>query len=274
MFVALSWDQTINWTKTFQVSPVVPNKTTAAKASWNVIATEYQIRSGDQLLSWRIATLSGRTITISPVSQNSGQYCYSTDGKTLICDKDLSWSIQQIFEWDTWWKLRFKKIIIENFTWTLMTGTNNMLCVKSGDILNCNTDPSSLWDPINIEWEDGQRCTYVCTLKDGDWKTCLEWKIECHQPAPSCEWECTGWSGITISWNTNRYCYKVNDTTIKCDLNSWTLATLQDLEGLSWNVYSQWTHFEFWNPNWNYSSNPWPTTQWNTSYSNFQPSNE
>lgn len=124
-------------------------KTTAARASWNVIATEYQVRSGDQLLSWRIATLSGRTITINPVSQNSGQYCYSTDGKTLICDKDLDWT------------------------------------------------------PINIEWEDGQRCTYVCTEYDEkEEKKCLEWHIKCLQPAPSCDWECTGGSGVTVSWVT------------------------------------------------------------------------
>ena len=127
-----------------------PVKTTVARASWNVIATEYQIRSGDQLLSWRIATLSGRTITITQ-TWNSGQYCYSTDGKTLICDKDLSWSIQQIFEWNTL-NQRFKRKIINIFTGTIMTGTNNMLCVKSGDILNCNTDPNSLWDPI--KWEN------------------------------------------------------------------------------------------------------------------------
>lgn len=172
MFVALSWDQTINWTKTFQISPVVPNKTTAARASWNVIATEYQIRSGDQLLSWRIAALSGNTIVINPKSQNSGQYCYSTDGKTLICNKDLSWSIQQIFEWDTW-KLRFKKIIIENFTWTIMTGTNDFICVKSGDMIDCNINPDDLWgwSWINVEWTPNHRCSYQCE----GWTLTVNW---------------------------------------------------------------------------------------------------
>ena len=156
-------------------------KTTAARASWNVIATEYQVRSGDQLLSWRIATLSGRTITINPVSQNSGQYCYSTDGKTLICDKDFNWT------------------------------------------------------PINIEWEDGQRCTYVCTEYDEkEGKKCLEWHIECHQSAPSCEWECTGGSGVTVSWVTlGWYCRYVTQELL--DMLDSDKATFFDL----WSITTE-----------------------------------
>ena len=38
-------DQTINWTKTFIISPVVPNKTTIATDSGTAIATEYQVRT-------------------------------------------------------------------------------------------------------------------------------------------------------------------------------------------------------------------------------------
>lgn len=151
MFVALSWDQTINWTKTFQVSPVVPDKTTAAKASWNVIATEYQIRSGDQLLSWRIAALSGRTITINPVSQNSGQYCYSTDWKNLICNKDLSWAITNIFESNSR-KNYFKKIIINNFTGTIMTWNNGQLCYKNGDMIECKINSGVFLTGWSLAW--------------------------------------------------------------------------------------------------------------------------
>lgn len=152
---------------------------------------------------------SGNTITISPTSTNSGQYCYSTDWKTLVCNNTLTWAIINMFSdentYNTYFSWLFKRIIIRNFTWTLMTGTNGMICVKDGDKINCNTNPSTLscWTPIDIQWEDGQRCTYVCDKYDEqEGKKCLEWHIECYQSAPSCDWECTGWSGVTVSWVT------------------------------------------------------------------------
>ena len=46
-----SWNQTINWTKTFGTSPVVPSKTTAAKNSWTVIATEAQVYKKQDTIS-------------------------------------------------------------------------------------------------------------------------------------------------------------------------------------------------------------------------------
>lgn len=42
--VKKSWNQTIDWTKTFSTSPVVPSKTTDATNSWTAIATEAQVK--------------------------------------------------------------------------------------------------------------------------------------------------------------------------------------------------------------------------------------
>ena len=58
-----------------------------------------------------------------------------------------------------------------------MTWTDDMLCVKSGDILNCNINPNSLWwgSPISIQWTSWSRCTYNCadggltTIKRNCW---------------------------------------------------------------------------------------------------------
>jgi len=50
-------------------------------------------------------------------------------------------------------------------------------------------------------------------------------------------WGTDATSNITISWTTNYYCYKVNDTKINCNLDSGTLATKNDLEWLSSNIY-------------------------------------
>ena len=41
--VKLTWNQTINWTKTFGTSPIVPSKTSAVTNSWTAITTEAQV---------------------------------------------------------------------------------------------------------------------------------------------------------------------------------------------------------------------------------------
>ena len=46
--VKLSWNQTINWTKTFWTSPVVPSKSTDATNTWTAIATEAQVYNVQQ----------------------------------------------------------------------------------------------------------------------------------------------------------------------------------------------------------------------------------
>ena len=53
--VKLSWNQTINWTKTFGTSPVVPSKTAAATNTWTAIATEAQVK----LVADDVATING-----------------------------------------------------------------------------------------------------------------------------------------------------------------------------------------------------------------------
>lgn len=55
--VKLTWNQTINWTKTFWTSPVVPSKTTAATNTWTDIATEAQVYNVAQdvaTINWKI----------------------------------------------------------------------------------------------------------------------------------------------------------------------------------------------------------------------------
>ena len=48
--VKLSWNQTINWTKTFWTSPVVPSKTTDATNDWTAIATEAQVYKKSEIV--------------------------------------------------------------------------------------------------------------------------------------------------------------------------------------------------------------------------------
>ena len=57
--VKLSWNQTINWTKTFWTSPVVPSKTTDATNTGTAIATEaqvYTVADAVSTINWKISS--------------------------------------------------------------------------------------------------------------------------------------------------------------------------------------------------------------------------
>jgi hypothetical protein len=71
-YVDTSSNQTINWTKTFWTSPVVPSKTTAATNTWTAIATEAQVyKKQDSLTlpstptSWHLVTWGANNKTLA-----------------------------------------------------------------------------------------------------------------------------------------------------------------------------------------------------------------
>lgn len=57
--VQTSWNQTINWTKTYTTSPVVPNKTSTATNTGTAIATEaqvYTVADAVSTINWKISS--------------------------------------------------------------------------------------------------------------------------------------------------------------------------------------------------------------------------
>ena len=57
--VQTSWNQTINWTKTYTTSPVVPNKTSTAPNTGTAIATEaqvYTVADAVSTINWKISS--------------------------------------------------------------------------------------------------------------------------------------------------------------------------------------------------------------------------
>jgi len=62
--VKLTWNQTINWKKTFWTSPAVPSKTTSAANTWTAIATEAQVyKKQDKLTSGtNIKTINNQSL--------------------------------------------------------------------------------------------------------------------------------------------------------------------------------------------------------------------
>ena len=86
-YVKTSWNQTIDWTKTFSTSPVVPSKTTAATNTWTAIATEAQVYKKQDTISdlaiirsWASAgaTALQPNANISSLTNDSGYLTSST----------------------------------------------------------------------------------------------------------------------------------------------------------------------------------------------------
>ena len=73
--VKLTWNQTINWTKTFWTSPVVPSKSTAATNSDTAIATEAQVK----LVAEDVATINWKIPSAATSSNQLADKDYVND---------------------------------------------------------------------------------------------------------------------------------------------------------------------------------------------------
>ena len=73
--VKLTWNQTINWTKTFWTGPVVPSKTTAATNTWTAIATEAQVK----LVADDVATINWKIPSAATSSNQLADKNYVDD---------------------------------------------------------------------------------------------------------------------------------------------------------------------------------------------------
>ena len=99
--VKLTWNQTINGTKTFWTSPVVPSKTTDATNTWTAIATEAQVYNVEQKIPSVIDDLTSTSST-SALSANHGKVL---DDKIAA----LFWLWKFLSLWDatTWQPISF-----------------------------------------------------------------------------------------------------------------------------------------------------------------------
>ena len=112
--VKLTWSQTINWTKTYTTSPVVPAKNTAATAAnTTVIATEAQVaKKQDTLVSWtNIKTINNESIL------GSGNLAVS-----WLPTGWTEWQILMIVSWTPTW-------VTPTAKWFKMLSPNSPLTV-------------------------------------------------------------------------------------------------------------------------------------------------
>ena len=112
--VKTSWNQTVNWTKTFWTSPVVPSKTTDATNTWTAVATEAQVyKKQDTLVSWT---------NIKTVNSNS-----------LLGSGNIS-----LNEFNPWWTATTGYVVTKTaggYEWAAPSGWDVMVSSQSWNIL-------------------------------------------------------------------------------------------------------------------------------------------
>jgi hypothetical protein len=109
-----SWAETINGTKTFWTSPVVPSKTAAATNTWTAIATEAQVyKKQDTLVSWT---------NIKTVNSNSllGSWNLSLNEVPSWWN---NWDVLTNVSWTPTWVAPSSWWITNETTWTTTTVT-------------------------------------------------------------------------------------------------------------------------------------------------------
>lgn len=112
--VHTSWAETINGTKTFWTSPVVPSKTSDATNTWTAIATEAQVyKKQDTLVSWT---------NIKTVNSNSllGSWNLSLNEVPSWWN---NWDVLTNVSWTPTWVAPSSWWITNETTWTTTTVT-------------------------------------------------------------------------------------------------------------------------------------------------------
>jgi hypothetical protein len=136
-YVDTSSNQTINWTKTFWTSPVVPSKSTSAGNNATTIATEAQVYKKQDSLTLPSTPTSWHLVT------------WGANNKTLA-DGGAIPSV-----WNA--TITFKQGISTTAVWTLTTNQSSAWTITMHDnvpITQADYDdlPSSKWTDWNAYW--------------------------------------------------------------------------------------------------------------------------
>lgn len=134
--VHTTWAETIDWTKTFWTSPVVPNKTSDATNTWTAIATEAQVYKKQDAL----------TLPATPTQWNL--VVRWANNKT-IAD---GWAIPTWYNpWNTW------------TTWQVLTKTAGGYEYADAPVTSVN---GQTWA---ITWLQNQHSVLTLTLESASW---------------------------------------------------------------------------------------------------------
>ena len=118
-FVTTSWNQTINWTKTFWTSPVVPSKTSAATNTGTAIATEAQVYTVAQA----IPTVNNATLTVTQNWTSVGTFTANASSNVTIATTDTTYESKSAASWGTAVSLVTTG---EKYTWNNKASTSDI----------------------------------------------------------------------------------------------------------------------------------------------------
>lgn len=205
--VKLTWNQTIDWTKTFTTSPVVPSKTTDATNTWTAIATEAQVYKKQDALTTQTAYTSQWTSTKVPTITTNTLWQV-----TWITETNIAFPVTSV-NWDTWDVTVQEELV----SWTNIRTINGTSILWSWNI----DTPTWIPDPT---WEAGKFLTT-------DWSIVSWWTVSW--------WTDYSWVTKTISgWEVELWLR----TIVNVPTSNFTLtapATLKDWEEYAIRIISE-----------------------------------
>ena len=235
--VKLSWNQTINWTKTFWTSPVVPSKSTAATNSDTAIATEAQVK----LVADDVATINWMISSNASSSNKLMDKNYIDDSINSVTAYYITKNAQGD-QWATYAELSAATTFYS--WWVARTPTRNDYTIVLSDENHDNATTRYIY---NSGWE------YQYTVNEtamsqaqldalNSWIT--SWKVSTYD-----------WYATTISW-------KQDALTLPATPTQWNLVvrwannkTLADWWAIPTGVPSWWNNGDVltnvsWTPTW------------------------
>ena len=141
--VKLTWNQTINWTKTFWTSPVVPSKTSAATNTWTAIATEAQVK----LVADDVATINWKIPSAATSSNQLADKNYVDDSINSVTAYYITKNAQGD-QWATYAELAAASTFYSG--WVQRTPTKNDYTIVLDDENHDNATTRYIY---NSGWE-------------------------------------------------------------------------------------------------------------------------
>ena len=142
--VKLAWNQTINWTKTFWTSPVVPSKTSDATNTWTAIATEAQVYN----VAEDVATINWKIPSAATSSNQLADKNYVNDSINSITAYYITKNAQGD-QFATYAELSSATTFYSG--WVVRVPTRNDYCIVQADENHDNATTRYIYQ--NNQWE-------------------------------------------------------------------------------------------------------------------------
>ena len=269
--VKLTWNQTINWTKTFWTSPVVPSKTADATNTWTAIATEAQVYNVAQ----DVTTINWKIPSAATSSNQLADKNYVDDGINSVTAYYITKNAQGD-QWATYTELAAASTF---YSWGVArTPTRNDYTIVLADENHDNATTryiyNSGWeyqytvnetaltqaqlDALNSWITSGKVSTY-------DWyATTISWKQDALTlPATPTQWNLVTWwannktlvdgwaipTGVPSGWNNWDILTNVSWTPTWQAPSGWDVVVSSQTGNIltSWMKIWAWTESDYWN---------------------------